>query len=152
FVATAGFASFAVLRENVSACWAAAPIEAITVRWPRQREAIANITPLARLRELTIHGRMVDLREVGWLADAPLLSTLPALNMGGASLGVEGFRRLAVSPHLGNLTALRLPYNSIGNGAISALFDAVFLKSLTELDLSDTGPRGRYGEDPIIEA
>src|SRR4051794_14065861 len=33
FVAAAKFFSFAVLREQASACWAAAPIEAVTVRW-----------------------------------------------------------------------------------------------------------------------
>jgi Ran GTPase-activating protein (RanGAP) involved in mRNA processing and transport len=65
---------------------------------------------------------------------------------------VEGFRRLVASPHLGNLTTLRLPFNSIGNGGISALFDAASLTSLTALDLSETGSYGRYAEDPIIKA
>ena len=56
------------------------------------------------------------------------------------------------SPHLGNLTALRVPGNSIGNGGIRALFDAVSLSSLEELDLSEADNYGRYDEDPIIEA
>jgi Ran GTPase-activating protein (RanGAP) involved in mRNA processing and transport len=50
------------------------------------------------------------------------------------------------------LTALRVPFNTIGNGGISALFDAASLTSLTELDLSESGSYGRYGEDPIIES
>src|SRR5262249_49189412 len=36
FVATAIFANFALLRDQASACWAAAPIEAVDVRWPRK--------------------------------------------------------------------------------------------------------------------
>lgn len=59
---------------------------------------------------------------------------------------------MVASPYLWNLTALRLPSNSIGNGGISALFDAVALTALEELDLSEEDPYRRYGEDPIIEA
>ena len=152
FVATATFTSFAVLKANASACWAAAPIEAVSVRWPGQRDALASIAPIAGLRELCITGTLVDSRDVGRLADAPLLATLRALNVRNGSLGVEGFRRLVASPHLGNLTALCVPFNSIGNGGISALFNAESLTSLAVLDLSETGSYGRYGEDPIINA
>ncbi|MBY0523754.1 MAG: TIGR02996 domain-containing protein [Gemmataceae bacterium] len=158
FMATASFSSFEVLRTNASACWAATPLEAATVRWPRQHEALAGLPPIPLLRELSITGQLVDRREVGGLADAPLLSTLRALNIRHCSLEGEGFRRLAASPHLGNLTTLRVPGNSIGNRAIRSLFDAASLTSLAELDLSETGSygrtrrSGRYHEDPIIEA
>jgi Ran GTPase-activating protein (RanGAP) involved in mRNA processing and transport len=89
-----------------------------------------------------------------------LLSTLRALNIRNCNLGGEGFHRLVASPHLGNLKALRVPGNAIGNRAIRALFDAVSLASLEELDLSETGSYGRtrrdrydrYHEDPVIEA
>ncbi|HYT92744.1 MAG TPA: TIGR02996 domain-containing protein [Gemmataceae bacterium] len=152
FVATATFSGFAVFRATASACWAATPIEAVSIRWPRKRESIESIPPIPGLRELSITGRLIDPGEVGRLADAPLLSTLRALNLRNCSLGVEGFRRLLTSPHLGNLTALRVPFNSIGNGGISALFDAVSLNSLTELDLSESGNYGSYGDDPIVDA
>src|SRR5262249_46789588 len=68
------------------------------------------------------------------------------------NLGVGGFRRLVDSPYLWNLAALRVPSNSIGNGGISALFDAASLTALTELDFSETVSYGRYGEDPIIDS
>jgi uncharacterized protein (TIGR02996 family) len=158
FVATATLSDFAALRESASACWAAAPIEAVSVRWPRQREAPERFAPLAGLRELSITAQLVDRGDVGRLADAPLLSTLRALNLRNCSLGGEGFRRLVDSPHLGNLAALRVPGNAIGNRAISALFDAASLTSLAELDLSETGSYGRmrgygrYREDPVLEA
>jgi uncharacterized protein (TIGR02996 family) len=152
FVATVTFDSFEVLRQKAGACCRAAPVEAITVRWPRQGEASERISPIAGLRELVISGQVVDRREVGLLADAPLLSTLRVLTIPRANLGVEGFHRLTASPHLGNLRALRLPGNAIGNRCVRALFDAASLGSLEELDLSGADSYSRYNDDPIIES
>src|SRR6185437_11573165 len=161
FMATAAFSDFVVLREHANACWAATPLEAMSIRGPRRNEDIASIAPLAGLRELVIENTRIDRHEVGQLADASLLSTLRTLRISNCHLGAEGFRRLVASPHLRNLTALHTPLNSIGNGGISALFDAVALNSLEELDLSETGSYGRtrsygrydrYREDPVIEA
>jgi uncharacterized protein (TIGR02996 family) len=164
FVATATFASFTVLREKASVCWAATPIEAVSVRWPHRDESIDRIAPIAGLRELSLDGRVFVPSEVDQLAGSPLLSTLRALNIRNCNLGGEGFDRLVASPHLGSLKALRVPGNAIGNRAIRALFDAVSLTSLEELDLSETGSYGRthshgrtrsyerYREDPVIEA
>src|SRR6185437_16969769 len=129
-VGKATFSSFAVFQANASACWAAAPLEAMSIRGPRRREAIASIAPLAGLRELSIENSRMDGREVGQFADAPLLSTLRTLNISNCHLGTEGFRRLVASAHLRNVTALRTPLNFIGNGGVSALFDAVALDSL----------------------
>jgi uncharacterized protein (TIGR02996 family) len=158
FVATAIFASFAELAAKASACWAATPIETVSVRWPRRDEPVATIEPIAGLRELCITGQVVDRREVGRLADIPMLSTLRTLNIRNCNLGGEGFRRLLSSRHLGNLKALRVPGNAIGRGAVSPLFDAASLTSLEELDLSEAGSYGRtrrygrYREDPVMEA
>ncbi|HEY7425177.1 MAG TPA: TIGR02996 domain-containing protein [Gemmataceae bacterium] len=158
FVATAVFASFAVLKANASTCWAAAPIEAVSIRWPRWDESSEAIAAIPGLRELSITERLIDHRDVSRLADLPLLSNLHTLNVRNCNLGGEGFRQLVASPHLGNLKALRVPGNSIGNRAIRSLFNAVSLASLEELDLSETGSYGRtrryerYYEDPVIEA
>jgi uncharacterized protein (TIGR02996 family) len=160
FVGAATFASFAVLKASGPACWAATPLEAVSVRWPRQGEAGETIAPIPGLRELSITTRLVAHQDVGRLAALPLLSTLRALNLRHCNLGGDGFRRLVASPHLGNLAALRVPGNAIGNRAISALFAAASLTSLTELDLSETGSYGRtrrdrhdrYREDPVLEA
>ncbi len=158
FVAEASFSDFAVLRANAGRCWAAAPIEAVSVRWPRRDESREAIAPIPGLRELSITAQLVDQHDVDRLADLPLLSTLRALNIRKSNLGGAGFRRLVASPHLGNLTTLRVPGNAIGNQGISALFDAVSLTSLAELDLSESGSygrtrrSGRYREDPVIEA
>jgi uncharacterized protein (TIGR02996 family) len=152
FVATAKVASFAVLRDKASECWAAAPIEEVTIRWPRKVENVKGIPVIPGLRELSINSTLVESRAVGLLAEAPLLSPLRALNIRDGNLGVEGFRRLAASPHLGNLKALRLPSNDIGNGGIEVLFEAASLGSLEELDLAQTESYGRYNEDPIIAA
>src|SRR5262249_36208685 len=64
-VATATFSSFAVLRASAGACWSAAPIEAVEVRWPRRNEKIETIAPIAGLRELSINRTLVDPDEVG---------------------------------------------------------------------------------------
>jgi uncharacterized protein (TIGR02996 family) len=157
FVATATFASFAALAANAAACWAAAPLEAVSIRWPRPDEGSEGIAPLAALRELSITDHFADAGEVRRFADLPLLSTLRALTLRNCNLGGEGARRLIASPHLGGLKALRLPGNSSGNQAVRALFDAS-LTALEELDLSETGSYGRsrrydrYHEDPVIEA
>jgi uncharacterized protein (TIGR02996 family) len=158
FMAEATFASFAVLKEKASACWAAAPVEAVTVRWPRQEEVGKGIAPIPGLRELSITGQLVDHSDVVRLARLPLLSTLRALNVRNCNLGGEGFRRLVASPHLGSLTALRVPGNAVGSRAVRALFDAASLTSLAELDLAEAGSYGRtrrygrYREDPVLEA
>ena len=152
FVAGATFSSFAVLKEHASACWAVAPLAAVSVRWPRENDTVESMAPIAGLRELSITAMLVDPREVDRLANAPLLSTLHALEIRAASLGVEEFRRLTTSPHLGNLTALRLPENYTGNGGIHALVSAASLVSLAELDLSQSDSYGRYTEDPLLQA
>ncbi len=153
FVAEARFASLKALRENAGDCWEATPLEAISVRWPRPRESHENLEAIAGLRELSITGTLYNAhREVGRLADMPLLSTLHALNIADSNLGVEGFGQLVASPHLGNLKALRVPRNYIGNGAISALTSTTSLTALEELDLSESQAYGRYGEDPIIDS
>jgi uncharacterized protein (TIGR02996 family) len=152
FVATAAFASFGVLRDHAAACWAAAPVEAVSVRRPRRDVFPDALPPIPGLRELSLEPRPVTRRELDQLAEAPLLSTLRALTLGGCALGVEGFRRLTASPHLGNLGALRVPRNSIGNGGVRGLYDAVSLTRLEELDLSEESSYDRYGEDPVLQA
>lgn len=148
-VAEVSFASFEAMRANAHACRAAAPVEAVTVRWPRQREARRAGAPIAELRELSLTGRPTTEEEVGWLADSPQLSTLRVLTARG--LWVEGLRRLAASPHLSGLKAFRLPSNNLGNAGIRALTQAASLTSLEELSLSGTLYE-RYGEDPTVQA
>jgi uncharacterized protein (TIGR02996 family) len=158
FVATATFATFTTLGTRASACWGAAPVEAVSVRWPHRGISPRTIAPIPGLRELSITGQLVDRGDVSLLAGLPLLSTLRALNVRNCNLGGEGFRRLVASPHLGRLTALRVPGNAIGSRAVRALFNAASLTSLAELDLSEAGSYGRtrrygrYREDPVIEA
>lgn len=152
FVATARFASFALFGSQVSACWAAAPIEAVSARWPREDDDLDTLAPIAGLRELSITGRLMDLGDVGRLANLSMLSTLRSLNVRNANLGTEGFQWLVASPHLGNLAALRVPGNSIGNRAIRGLIAAPALTSLSELDLSEAASYNRYGEDPVLQA
>lgn len=148
--ATAALSSFAVFRQKRRTCWAAAPIEAVSVRSPRRDEAVEAIAPIAGLRELSINGWLQD-REAGRLANAPLLSTVRQLNIIDGSLEAEGFRRLVASPHLGQLTALRVPYSLLDNEAVDALSSATSLTSLAELDLSGLGDYGS-GEPLMIDA
>ena len=91
FMATGEFGTFATLRAKAAACWAATPLEAAVVRWPRQRDEAKELGPIAGLRELTVNGTLVDAEDVARIAAAPVLSTLRALNVQDASLGTEGF-------------------------------------------------------------
>ena len=150
FVAQVSFSTFTTFRESMSRCQSVAPVEAMEVRWPRRSDSREEIDPIPGLRELTVTSRFVDYSDIDRLTDMPLLSTLRALVINGAALGPDGFRRLVDSPHLQNLTALRAPYNTVGNGAIDTLTTVNTLPALTELDLSEAGSYGRYAEDPIL--
>jgi uncharacterized protein (TIGR02996 family) len=146
-VAEVKFASFEAMRESAHACRAVAPVEAVTVRWPRRHEGEQS-PPIAELRELSLTGRPSRDSEVGWLADSPQLSTLHRLTARG--LWAHGLRRLVASPHMAGLKALCLPGNSLGNAGILALIRAASLSGLEELDLSGQGVSEAYNDDPII--
>jgi uncharacterized protein (TIGR02996 family) len=149
-VAEVSFASFEAMRANAHACRAVAPVEAVTVRWPRKRESLKAGIPIAELRELSLTGRPDSEAEIARLADSPQLSTLRSLTVRG--LWVEGLNRLAASLHLARLKALRLPSNHLGNAGILALVRAGALTHLEELDLSGQGGAERYNDDPIVRA
>lgn len=152
FVAQAAFSTFTTFRSHLATCRAAAPIEAVEVRWPRGTDRGEEMEPLPGLREMTITSRFVHVSDIDRITDSPLLSTVRTLNVHRAALGIDGFRRLVRSPHFQNLTALRAPFNAVGNGALGAISAVDTLPALTELDLSETGNYGRYNEDPIITA
>ena len=149
-VAEVSFASFEAMRASAHACRAVAPVEAVTVHWPRRREANRATEPIAELRELSLTGRPTSVEEVGWLADSPQLSTLRSLTARG--LWEEGLRRLVASPHLAGLKSLRMPTSNLGNAGILVLTGAASLTTLEELDLSGRGVSERYHEDPIVRA
>lgn len=141
FVAEA-LTSFAALRGEA---WRrAAPIEAATVKWPKKGETISLG---AGLRELTLSGWLVAFSDAERLAESELLSDLRVLDVTGCALGLEGLRRVVASPHLGRLLALRAADNSLGDGVGLALGSAPALGALEELDLSESGGAGYYGEN-----
>ena len=148
-VAEVSFASFEALRVNAQACRAFAPVEAVTVCWPRRLEAKKAGRPIAELRELTLTGRPYE-DEIAWLAASPQLATLRALTVLG--LSAEDLSELAASPHLTGLRALRLASNGLGAAGVRALIQAATLTALEELDLSGPGYHEHYYEDPIIGA
>src|SRR4051794_12655583 len=149
-VAEVSFASFEAMRANAHACRAVAPVEAVTVRWPRRGDAGQAGPPIAELRELSLTGRPGGEGEVGWLADSPQLSTLRSLTARG--LWADALGRLVASPHLTGLKALRLPSNNLGNAGIHALIRAASLTALEELELSGRGGSQRYHDDPIVRS
>jgi uncharacterized protein (TIGR02996 family) len=147
-VAEVSFASFDAMRKSAHACRAVAPVEAVTVRWPRKREASLAVAPIAELCELSLRGRARSEDEIGWLADSPQLATLRRVTARG--LWPEGLARLVASPHLAGLKSLRLPSNNLGNAGIVAMIGAAALAALEELDLSGRGVSERYNDDPIV--
>jgi uncharacterized protein (TIGR02996 family) len=147
-VAEVSFASFEAMRANAHACRAAAPVEAVTVRWPRKREKSQAGKPITELRELSLTGRPSDENQIARLADSPQLATLRSLT--ARALWPEGLARLIASPHLATLKVLRLPVNTLGNAGIVALVGAAALKTLEELDLFGWGVSEKYTEDPVV--
>jgi uncharacterized protein (TIGR02996 family) len=149
-VAVVSFASFEAMRQSAHACRAVAPVEAITVRWPRRSERGKASPPIAELRELHLIGRPHSETVIGRLAESPQLSTLRSLTARG--LWPEGLAVLAASPHLARLKVLRLPSNNLGNEGIEALVDGATLTGLEELDLSGLGVAERYSDDSIVRS
>jgi uncharacterized protein (TIGR02996 family) len=146
-VAEVRFDSFEAMRYSAHDCRAVAPIEAVTVHWPRRKEGKLAIRPIAELRELTLTGRPYE-DEVAWLAASPQFATLRALTTLGLSR--EELSRLLASPHLAGLRALRLVSNGLGTAGVRALTEAATLTALEELDLSGAGHYESYYEDPIV--
>jgi uncharacterized protein (TIGR02996 family) len=149
-VAEVSFASFEAMRAAAPACRALAPVEAVTVRWPRRRDGRDEGEPIAELRELSLTGRPARVEEVRWLAGSPQLATLRTLTARG--LWPDGMQRLVASPHLGGLKALRVPSNNLGNAGIQLLAGAAGLGALEELDISGRGVSERYNDDPIVNS
>ena len=137
------------MRANAHACRAIAPVEAVTVHWPRRREAKRKATPIAELRELTLTGRPFE-DEIARLAASPQLSTLCTLTVLG--LSADDLSQLVASPYLTGLRALRLTSNGLGTAGVLALTEATTLTALEELDLSGPGYFEQYYEDPLINA
>src|SRR5262249_9100191 len=135
-VAEVSFANFEALRARGRACRAAAPVEAVTVRWPHRREAGPAGAPIAELRELTLTGRPSSENEIARLADSPQLATLRSLTARG--LWADGLARLVASPHLAGLKALSASFNRLGNASILALI-RTRLQALAERDLTEPG-------------
>jgi uncharacterized protein (TIGR02996 family) len=149
-IAEVSFASFEAMRASAVACRKVAPLEAVTVRWPRQGEA-GEATPIAELRELSLTGRPNDQNEIAWLADSPQLATLSVLTARG--LWPEGLRRFLTSPHLGGLATLRLSSNrNLGNAGIRALIGTASLTALEELDVSGWGTWPGYDDNQPVES
>jgi uncharacterized protein (TIGR02996 family) len=148
-VAEVSFASFEALRANARECRAVAPVEAVTVRWPRRREGRQNSAPIAELRELTLTGRPDPQATIGWLADSPQLATLRRLSVPGLWSSNGETIRLLSSPHLSGLKALRLPNNDLGNLGFSDLVRSRTLTALEELDLAAMGRHERYRDTAL---
>jgi len=143
-VAEVSFASFEAMRKSARACRAVAPVEAVTVRWPRRREGRQTVEPIAELRELTLTGNP-DYDAFDWVAESPQLSTLRTLTV--RSLWGDSLARLVASPHLTNLKSLRLPANNLGNPGLRAVSQAATLTALEELDFSSQARHERYIND-----
>ena len=149
-VAEVSFASYEAMRTKAHECRLLAPVEAVTVRWPRKRESKDGGPPIAELRELNVTGIPADMDEVSRLADSPQLSTLRTLTVHG--MGHQMMARLVGSKHLAKLKALRVPSNNLGNDGIHSLVRAAALSALEELDLSGRGVSERYQDDPIVRS
>lgn len=147
-VAEVSFASFEAMRANAHHCRAVAPVEAITVRYPRRGELGQAAAPIAELRELDLTGRPDDESELEWLAESPQLATIHVLTARG--LWPEALTYLVSSPHFASLRKLRLPGNTLGNVGMAAIIRSASMTGLEELNLSGRGVVERYREDLTV--
>ena len=73
-----------------------------------------------------------------WLQGQPLTS-LSYLNLQVNQLDIDGLRKLASTPWLAGLVALKLSFNPLGDQCGAVLATSPVLKQLVFLDLSETG-------------
>jgi uncharacterized protein (TIGR02996 family) len=135
FVSSVMASSFAALYRHAKKIWQAAPVRHVTVTGKSERVRLDRRQALPQLRSLTVFFRALSGLDLGQVADAPLLSTLRTLDLGGCRLGGAGLHLLARSPHLANVTTLVLNQTGIGFPDLRALADSPSLKALTSLGL-----------------
>jgi hypothetical protein len=95
---------------------------------------LALLSPL-KLTSLGLGDNSIGVEGARALASSPHLSGLTSLNLRWSNLGDEGVKALAESPHLSGLTSLDLWGNRIGVEGARALADSPHLRGLTSLDL-----------------
>src|SRR5262249_60964640 len=92
---------------------------------------------LGGLRWLKVRAPLGD-TAVAFLAAAPL-ANLSALAVPDCSIGADGLRLLANSPHLRQLVSLSAYRNSFGCDGVTALAASPLADRLNVLDLQNTG-------------
>ncbi len=153
FVRRVGFETVAKFAEHGAELMRASPFSGVVLRWPRLEDRPA-LEPMEGLRSLTLIGTVMQVGDMEWLAQCPLLSTIDTLTIAGSGMSAESLAPLLGSPHLERLRALRLPGHNFASDGLRSLMKAS-LPALVELDLSvstqdELGSGGRY--EPTFDA
>ncbi len=148
FIATASFTHFEQIKSSAEKCWAATPLETISIRWPDRDLPVEALPPIPGLRELELKpvsnslASTLETDEVHRLAESPLLSTLRGLNLNLCRLTPTNLSRLLTSVHLESLKELNPPAATTLPDRMDALLESR-LSKLESLNLSawaDTDP------------
>lgn len=100
----------------------------------KHAEAMFKATPVRRLRIGSVSPNSMEMLSTSpWL---DRLSELNISNLGTQGPGLSGMRSLARSPRVGQLTALLLHYNALGEAAVCRLVESPHFLQLRELYLS----------------
>ena len=119
FVSKVAFDKPELVARHRDACLGATPIHGVAIRWPKGKTRPA-LEAIEGLTELTVVGTVMHHEDLKWLASCPILATVDALNLVDSNLRQGPFALLA-SPHLANVTAVRLPSNQLGDNGAAAL-------------------------------
>jgi uncharacterized protein (TIGR02996 family) len=101
-------------------------------------KALAECPHLAGVRHLSVDDIRLSDQGLAVLVASRYISNLAVLRL-GYGVSATGLKALADSPHLGRLTALTLGGGRLWPAAGEILGQSRSLKSLTDLDLSDSG-------------
>ncbi|MEO8699473.1 MAG: hypothetical protein ABI867_05490 [Kofleriaceae bacterium] len=141
FVGKVAFRTFDAFVEHAEACFAATPVHAIAIPWPRSGKQ-AEVDAIAGLRELTVFGTAMRKQDLDWLMSSPLLTTIRSLTLLDSQL--QSLANVLKSPHLGGLEALCLPLHLLDDGSFYKLAQTP-LPSLATLEISAGSPEQEYG-------
>ncbi len=133
-VSKATFESMERVAEVANDCFGATPLRGIITRWPQIGQR-PDFEPQVGLRELTIVGPILDIADIEWLAESPLLSTISTLNLVESAMTADELAVILASEHLARIKVLRLPLHGFGLEGVERLVQSS-LPALSELDLS----------------
>jgi uncharacterized protein (TIGR02996 family) len=149
FISAAKFDTPDAFFDSVDKVFSSAPVHEVRLHnfyWP-DATRLADCQHLARVRVLDLNdGNRISNKGIEALIASPHLRNLTELKLGGNALGSAGVRAIAESRHARKLKLLKLERNDMFDDGLRFLSESPNLAGLKILDLERT----RTGNDGVL--